>query len=148
MDQIDRNLLNIIQSDFPIDVRPYDVLANRLGISADEALRRVSELFDAGVIRKIGPSFDTRKLGHVNTLVAAKVDHDRLEEVAIIVSAYPEVTHNYGRNFDYNLWFTLVCESREQMDALIEEIESISGIADLRILPAERTFKIKVGFEF
>ncbi len=148
MDDIDRRLLNTIQSDFPINERPYDVLGERLGMSPDEALSRVRALVDAGIIRKLGPSFDTRRLGHVSALVAAKVRPDRLQEAARIVSEYPEVTHNYGRDFEYNLWFTLVCESDGRLDALIEEIKSKAGILSIHKLPAQRVFKIKVDFEF
>jgi len=148
LDDIDRRLLNTIQSDFPINERPYDVLGERLGMSPDEALSRVRALVDAGIIRKLGASFDTRRLEHVSALVAAKVRPDRLEEAARIVSEYPEVTHNYGRDFEYNLWFTLVCESDGRLDALIEEIESKAGILSIHKLPAQRLFKIKVDFEF
>jgi DNA-binding Lrp family transcriptional regulator len=148
LDDIDRHLLNIIQTDFPMDARPYDVLGQRLGITRDEALRRVRKLSDSGIIRKIGPSFDTAKLGHVSTLVAAKVPPDRLEEVAAVVSAFREVTHNYGREFEYNLWFTLVCEGPERVDEAIDCIKSTTGVHDMHVLSAERVFKIKVDFEF
>ncbi|OFX13108.1 MAG: hypothetical protein A2Z18_05880 [Armatimonadetes bacterium RBG_16_58_9] len=148
LDETDRHLLNIIQTGFPIDARPYDVLGQRLGITGDEALRRVRKLSDSGIIRKIGPSFDTARLGHVSTLVAAKVPPDRLEEVAVVVSAFREVTHNYGRDFEYNLWFTLICESQERVDELIDCIKSTTGVYDIHVLSAERIFKIKVDFEF
>ena len=148
MDEIDRRLLNVIQTYFPINARPYDVLGDRLGITGDEALKRVQALADAGIIRRIGPSFDIRRLGHVSTLIAAKVPPDRLEEVAAVISSFPEVTHNYGRDFEYNLWFTLVCERPEQIDAVIDRIRSKTGISDIHTLPSVRTFKIKVDFQF
>ena len=148
MDRVDRDLLNIIQTDFPIDAKPYEVLGKQLGIPAEEALRRVRALCDSGIIRKVGPSFDARRLGHVSTLVAAKVPPERLEEVAATVSAFREVTHNYGRDFEYNLWFTLVCESRERLDAAVERIKSATQISDMHELPAENMFKIRVDFEF
>ena len=148
MDDIDRLLLNTIQSDFPIRERPFDTLGQRLGISGDEALNRVRALVEAGMIRKVGASFDTRRLGHVSALVAAKVRPDRLEEAARIVSEYPEVTHNYGRDFEYNLWFTLVCETLDRLDSVIAEIAFRAGIESIHKLPAQRTFKIKVDFEF
>jgi siroheme decarboxylase len=148
LDEIDRRLLNVIQTDFPINARPYDVLGQRLGITGDEALKRVQALSDAGMIRRIGPSFDTRRLGHVSTLVAVKAPPERLKEVAAVVSSFPEVTHNYGRDFDYNLWFTLVCERPDQIDAIIDRMRSKTGISDMRALPSVRTFKIKVDFQF
>ena len=148
MDDLDRRLLNIIQTDFPIARRPYRVLSERLGITEVEALDGVRRLTESGVIRKIGPSFNTRKLGHASTLVAARVPAERLDEVAGIVSSFPEVTHNYGRDSEYNLWFTLVCRNAEQIERTLEEIKSSTGISDIHALPAERVFKIRVNFEF
>jgi len=147
MDEIDKRLLNIVQTDFPIARRPYEVLSGRLGISEQEALGRVRALAESGVIRRIGPSFDSRRLGHVSTLVAARVPKERLDEVAGLVSSFPEVTHNYGREFDYNLWFTLICESEARLGAVLEAIKSRTGLSDMRSLPAVRTFKIRVEFE-
>ncbi len=80
LDEIDSRLLNIIQKDFPLCERPFDVLGDMLGITGEEALGRVRRLTESGIIRRIGPSFDSRKLGHVSTLVAAKVPNDKLEE--------------------------------------------------------------------
>lgn len=148
MDYLDRQLLNIIQVDFPIASRPYQILGERLGISESEVLERVHRLFETGIIRKIGPSFDTRRLGHVSILVAARVPEERVEEVAHIISSYPQVTHNYGRESEYNLWFTLICRDEGEMNDILESIKSRTGISEMHMLPAERTFKIKVEFEF
>lgn len=146
MDEIDRKLLNIIQSDFPIAQQPYEILGNRLGISAQEALARVRALAESGIVRRIGPSFDSQRLGHVSTLVAAKVPTDRLDEVAALVSTYPQVTHNYGRDCEYNLWFTLICENQEQLEQILQEIRRKASIEDMACLPAKRVFKIQVDF--
>lgn len=148
VDNIDRSILNIIQGDFPLDPRPYAVLGERLGITESEALSRVRGLTEEKVIRKIGASFNTRRLGHASCLVAAKVPSNRLEEVASIVSSFAEVTHNYGRESDYNLWFTLVCESDAQMDGVLEKIKAATGVGEMHKLPAEKMFKIKVEFAF
>ncbi|MCL6630042.1 MAG: AsnC family transcriptional regulator [Armatimonadetes bacterium] len=148
MDYLDRQLLNIIQVDFPIASRPYQILGERLGISESEVLERVHRLFETGIIRKIGPSFDTRRLGHVSILVAARVPEERVDEVAHIISSYPQVTHNYGRESEYNLWFTLICRDEGEMNDILESIKSRTGISEMHMLPAERTFKIKVEFEF
>lgn len=147
MDEIDKQLLNIAQTDFPIARRPYKLLGERLGIGEQEALRRVRRLLRSGVIRRIGPSFDSKKLGYVSTLVAAKVPEDRLDEVAAIVGSYPEVTHNYARDHEYNLWFTLICESEHRLRDVLDEIELRTGVAEMHSLPAEQTFKLKVDFE-
>lgn len=148
LDDIDRELLNIIQADFPICRSPYDVLGERVGITGDEVLQRMNVLSDAGIIRRIGASFDSRRLGHASILVAARVPADRLNEVAAIVSSFPEVTHNYGRDFEYNLWFTLVCNEVDQINTVIDNIRCKTGITDIHSLPAEKMFKIKVDFKF
>lgn len=148
MDYLDRQLLNIIQVDFPIASRPYRILGERLGISESEVLERVHRLFETGIIRKIGPSFDTRRLGHISILVAARVPEELVDEVAHIISSYPQVTHNYGRESEYNLWFTLICRDEGEMNDILENIKSRTGISEMHMLPAERTFKIKVEFEF
>lgn len=141
-------MLNTIQSDFPICSRPFGALGERLGTTESEALDRVRRLVESGIIRKLGPTFDTRKLGHVSTLVAAKVPAERLDEVAGIISTFPQVTHNYSRRFEYNLWFTLVCGDAEQLDRTLAEIRSRTGVEDMQSLPAERQFKVKVEFDF
>jgi siroheme decarboxylase len=148
LDETDGRLLNIIQTEFPLCSRPYVALGEQLGISEGEALSRVRALVDGGVVRKVGPTFDSRKLGHSSVLVAARVPADRLEKVAEIVSSYKEVTHNYARDFEYNLWFTLVCSSPASLEATLDRIKAETGIADMHQLPAERMFKIRVEFGF
>ena len=148
MDDLDKKLLTIIQTGFPIASHPYRVLAQQLDITEDEALDRVRNLVDTGIIRKIGPTFEISKLGYASALVAAKVSPDRLAEVANTISELPAVTHNYQRDFQYNLWFTLICPSMEQLDFTVHEIKGLTGVSDMHALPAERVFKIRVNFEF
>jgi len=148
MDDLDKRLLNTIQTDFPISSHPYRELGERLGIGEDEALERVRALVESGVIRRIGPSFDTRKLGHVSTLVAAKVPVERLGDVAGIVSSFPQVTHNYGRDFEYNLWFTVIAGDESEIGRILDRMKAETGISNMHVLPAKRMFKIRVEFEF
>src|SRR3990172_10216793 len=95
LDSIDKDLLNRIQGDFPISVDPYGDIGRSLGISGEEALGRVRRLIETGVLRKVGPFFDARKMGYTSTLCAMDVPEDRLDIVASIVNSYPHVTHNY-----------------------------------------------------
>lgn len=148
MDDTDKQLLNILQSGFPIAPRPFRALAERTGIPESEIMDRVARLKEAGIIRKIGASFDTRKLGHASVLVAARVPEDRLEEVAATISSFPQVTHNYGRDFEYNLWFTVVSDGTAGIDRILQQMRDRTGISELHQLPAERLFKIEVNFEF
>lgn len=148
MDDLDKQILNIIQTDFPLASRPYQIIAERLGTTESEILSRVRQLIESGVIRKIGPVFDSRKLGYESTLVAMKVPENRLLEVANIVNEFPQVTHNYGRRHKYNLWFTLVCQNSSEIDNILSQIRAKTGISDICLLPAERMFKIDVNFRF
>ena len=148
MDDRDRELLNVLQAEFPVVSRPYQSLAERLGTTESDILSRVRRLAESGVIRKIGPMFDTRKLGHSSVLVAMRVPSDRLDEVVAVVNSYPQVTHNYGREHEYNLWFTLICQDDEGVRRVLAEISGRTGIQDVHVLPADRIFKIGVSFDF
>jgi DNA-binding Lrp family transcriptional regulator len=148
VDAVDRQLLNIIQTNFPIASRPYRVLAEKLGVTETDVLERVQRLFETGVIRRIGPSFESRSLGYTSTLVAAKVPEEQLKEVVSIVNSFHQVTHNYSRDSEYNLWFTLICKNENEVQQVLEEIKSRTGISEVYTVPAKRVFKLKVEFEF
>lgn len=148
MDQIDRDILNIIQTGFPVDARPYAVIGEQVGLSEEEAYKRVTDMKEREVIRRIGATFDSRKLHFTSTLCAAKVPPERIEEVAAIVGTYPEVTHNYERKHLYNLWFTLIAESTERIEQILAEICEKAGVDEIRNMPAKKMFKIKVDFKF
>ena len=147
LDKIDRTILNEIQSHFPIDSRPYQILAEKLGCSEAEVLRRVRRLKEHEVIRRIGANFNSRKLGYTSTLCAAKVPPERIEDFVGVVNSYPGVTHNYRRDHEYNIWFTLIAPSEEDLHRTIEEIAGETKVGEILSLPAERIFKIRVDFE-
>ena len=111
LDDIDKDILNRIQSDFPITSRPYLAIAEDLNLTEADILRRLKKLKENGIIRRIGGNFVPEKLGFVSTLCAAKVPEDRIREFAQIVNRYPGVTHNYQRNNEFNIWFTFLAES-------------------------------------
>lgn len=147
MDDIDRRILGTIQSDFPLSLRPYRDLSDRLGLSEEEIFRRVERLRKDGIIRRIGGSFDSRCLGFTTTLCAAKVPDNRITLFVEEVNKYPGVTHNYLREHEYNIWFTLVVTDRREVDRLIGEIIRSTGVREVINLPATRTFKVLVDFE-
>ncbi len=147
MDDIDRKLLNEIQSDFPITKRPYEDLGDRLDCSEEEILKRVERLRKEGIIRRIGGNFDSKRLGFATTLCAAKVPDDKINRFVEVVNRYPEVTHNYLRNHHYNIWFTLVAHDVKVINRYIEEIIQYTGVREILNLPAVRTFKILVDFD-
>jgi DNA-binding Lrp family transcriptional regulator len=146
LDDLDRAILNEIQSHFPLVPRPYEEMARRVGTSEAEVLARVRALHDAGIIRRIGANFTSRKLGYTSTLVAAKVPPEVLETFVRLVNRYPGVTHNYLRRHRYNVWFTLIAESESRLVEILAEIRELSGVSDILSLPAKEIFKIKVDF--
>ncbi|WP_011393685.1 siroheme decarboxylase subunit alpha [Neomoorella thermoacetica] len=147
LDQLDRRLLNLIQEEFPLVARPYQEIGCRLGLSEDEVIRKIRKLKTEGIIRRLGGVFELRQLGYTSTLCALKVPPGRLEEVAAVVNSFPGVTHNYLREHDYNMWFTLIGPDRRHLENVIRAIKERTGITELLELPAERPFKIRVNFD-
>ena len=148
MDQKDKEILNIIQTGFPIAARPYAEIGEKVGLSEDEAFERIMRLRDEKIIRRIGATFDSRKLHFTSTLCALKCPPEKLEAVAEIVSGFPQVTHNYERAHAYNLWFTVIAESEEKLQAILSEISERGGVDKVRSMPAKKLIKIKVDFKF
>ncbi len=147
MDDIDRAILNRIQSDFPITSRPYLSIANDLGLSGEDVLNRLVQLKKNGIIRRIGGNFVPEKLGFVSTLCAAKVPEDKISLFAETVNRYPGVTHNYKRDSHFNIWFTFIAQSMEEIKSNLEAISEETQIKDIINLPATKVFKIKAHFD-
>lgn len=145
LDSVDKKLLDIIQTAFPLEPRPYAVLASQLGIGEEEALERVRALKARKIIRRLGANFQSAQLGFVSTLCAAKVPEEKLDSFVACVNACPGVTHNYLREHEYNIWFTLISPSRDDGQRTLDAITAETGIAILN-LPATRFFKIRVDF--
>jgi DNA-binding Lrp family transcriptional regulator len=148
MDDIDREILNEIQSNFPISPRPYLDLGNHMGISEDDIIKRVKTLRKKGIIRRIGGSLSSRKLDFTSTLCAAMVPEEKIGSFVEKVNSYKGVTHNYLRNYDYNIWFTFIAPAPEDIENALKEISEKTGVYDILNMPAERMFKINVDFEF
>jgi siroheme decarboxylase len=146
LDELDKAILNQIQSSFPITPRPYAAVGELLGLSEAEVLERVRRMEQEGVIRRIGANFNSRQLGYTSTLCAAQVPPDRIEQFIQVVNQYPGVTHNYLRRHRLNIWFTLIAESTARIGEILEEIGKQSGIAEIYSFPAKRIFKIQVDF--
>ena len=146
LDRVDKRLLDIIQTAFPLVSHPYAALGEQLGISEEDALNRVRRMKKIGLIRRMGANFQSAKLGFRSTLCAARVPEEQLESFVAEVNSHPGVTHNYLRNHAYNVWFTLIGPSWEEVCATLEEITRRTGIALLN-LPAARLYKIRVDFQ-
>lgn len=147
LDSVDKDILNRIQGEFPISADPYGDIGRAVGISAEEALRRVTAMVGSGVVRKVGPFFDARKMDYTSTLCALDVPEERLEEVASVISSYREVTHNYLREGRPNVWFTLIAPSKEDIARITGEITKRTGVGPVRNLPAAKMFKVKVDLK-
>ncbi|MCL1891158.1 MAG: Lrp/AsnC family transcriptional regulator [Coriobacteriia bacterium] len=146
--ELQKELLSVIQSGFPVSQRPYGELAEKLGITENEAYASIDELRKGGVIRRLGAIFDSYKLGYRSTLCAIAVPNEQVEEVAAHISSYPNVTHNYLRENRYNVWFTLIAPSEQRIEEILAEIAESTSIDDILNLPAIRLFKIRVDFDF
>ena len=147
MDALDRRLLDAIQTSVPLVPRPFAALGRELGASEEEVLSRTQRLKDQGILRQIGPIFSSRRLGYQSTLVAFRVDPERLTEVAGVISAHPGVSHNYSRNHFYNLWFTLTLPPEQSQEQEIAGLAATSGVDDYLNLPSLRRFKLGVHFD-
>ena len=146
LDDLDRAILNEIQSHFPIVSRPYAEVGLRVGASEAEVLARVQALTEAGIIRRLGANFTSRKLGYTSTLCAARVPPESLDHFVTVVNRYPGITHNYLRRHHYNVWFTLIAESEERLTEILAEIAEATGVSEILSLPAQEIFKIRVDF--
>ncbi len=147
MHDTDKNILNEIQSDFPITPRPFQELGRRLNLSENEVIEAIRRLRDEGIIRRIGGNFHSNKLNFTSTLCTAKVPEEKIDDFVEVVNSYPGVTHNYLRNNDYNIWFTFIAKDMGYIERALKEISEVTGVPEIRNLPAVRTFKIKVDFE-
>ncbi len=147
IDDMDRAILNLIQSDFPITPRPYLAIAERLGFSENDVIKRLGRLKKKGIIRRIGGNFVPEKLGFVSTLCAARVPEDKIKSFAVAVNRYPGVTHNYQRDNKYNVWFTFIAPSMKEIEENLKNISQQTGIKEIINLPATKVFKIKAHFD-
>jgi len=147
LDALDKRLLNLLQSDFPLAPAPFAALAERLRVGEDEVLTRARRLRKAGILRHLSAIFDAYRLGYRSTLVALSVPAERLDEGAAIVSAHPAVSHNYGREHRYNLWFVLAVAKHDDLEGTVADLARSAGAASMMILPALKLFKIDVELD-
>ncbi|MHB1572131.1 MAG: siroheme decarboxylase subunit alpha, partial [Solirubrobacteraceae bacterium] len=145
----DKRLLNLMQGSFPIAPRPYQDVAAKAQISEDEAIARVQRLLDERIIRQVTPIFDTRALGYSSMLVAAKVDPEHPWRAANVINAHPGVSHNYLRNHEFNIWFTIATEpgSKLGLEGTLDVLAREAGAESVRQLPTLKLFKIRMDLE-
>ncbi|MET0770207.1 MAG: AsnC family transcriptional regulator, partial [Solirubrobacteraceae bacterium] len=149
LDDTDKQLLNLMQGRFPLATRPFNAVADLAGLSEDEVLERVQYLLDKRIIREVTPIFDTRAFGYQSMLVAAKVDPAFPHRAAQFINTHPGVTHNYLRDHDFNLWFTIAVEpdSKLGLDGTLDVMAAKTGAESIRQLPTLKLFKIRMDLE-
>ena len=149
LDALDRKLLNLLQGSFPLEPRPFARVAELAEVAEPVVLERTQRLLDERIIRQLTPIFDTRVLGYRSMLVAARVDPEHPWRAARIVNSHPGVSHNYLRNHDFNMWFTIAVEpgSRLGLEGTLEVLQRLTGADSVRELPTIRLFKIRMDLE-
>ena len=147
MDDTDKNILNEIQSNFPITSKPFFDLGKRFNLSEPDVIERIKRLKDEGIIRRIGGNLQSSQLNFVSTLCAAKVPEGKIDHFVEAVNHYPGVTHNYLRNHEYNIWFTFIAQDMDYINNALRHISEETGVIEILNLPAIKKFKIKVDFE-
>jgi DNA-binding Lrp family transcriptional regulator len=149
LDELDKKLLNLMQGKFPLAPRPYAEVAKLAEVPEEEVLERVERLLRERIIRQVTPIFDTRVLGYKSMLVAASVDPENPHRAAKIVNSHPGVSHNYLRNHDFNMWFTIAVEpdSRLGLDGTLDVMAEKTGAESIRQLPTLKLFKIRMDLE-
>src|SRR3954454_1963686 len=147
LDDLDRELLNALQWSFPVDATPYATLAAQLGTTEDEVHARIRRVKHSGILRQLSAIFDTRALGYGSSLVAAKIDPDRIDDAAAVISEHPGVSHNYKRNHAYNLWYTVAVPPGASLDDHLDVLHEASGALVTRKLPTLQLYKIGVKLD-
>jgi DNA-binding Lrp family transcriptional regulator len=145
----DRRLLNLLQSSFPLQQRPFAAVAEQAGVAEGEVLERTQWLLEKRIIREITPIYDTPALGYSSMLVAASVDPEHPQRAAAVINEHPGVSHNYLRNHDFNLWFTIATapDSELGLQGTLEVLKAQSGADSIRQLPTLTMFKINMNLE-
>lgn len=143
---LDKRILNRLQEDIPFVERPWEIIAAGLKIKEGYLIKRIAFLKKQGIIRRISAIFSPRKINFVSTLAAAQIAPGFIEKAARRINSYPEVTHNYRRNAEYNLWFTLIAQDNKRIAQIIACLKQDKSIKKISEFPATKIFKINVKF--
>jgi len=148
MNELDCRILQALQDEFPLSSKPYDVLAKKLHIPPDELWERTQRLIGQGLIRRLGVSLDSHKLGFTGTLAAVSVQPELIEQAAKVIEQFPEVTHSYLRKDHFNIWFTIIAPDNKKIESILEQIRSTLSLGKAKILnlPMKRLFKLDARF--
>jgi len=148
MDKLDRRILKALQNDFPLCQRPYDIIADKLNIPCRRLWDKIQKLTAEGLIRRIGASLNSGKLGFCSTLAAVSVPSGAVERAAELINSFSEVTHCYLRKDRFNIWFTIIAANHERIDDILGQIRSGLSLESSQVLnvPGKRLFKLDTRF--
>jgi DNA-binding Lrp family transcriptional regulator len=146
-DELDQRLLNELQSGFPLVTEPFAALGQRLDLDGAAVLARIEALKAASIIRQISAIFDSRRLGYQSSLVAMKFAPEDVDAGAAVINAHPGVSHNYKRNHDYNLWFTIAVPPGKELPAEVDKVAAKARPIQTWLLPTLKLFKIGVNLD-
>ena len=127
--------------------RPFDAIAKKFDTTPEIIKEKLNNLKEIGVLRQLSAIFDTRKLGYTSSLVAMEIEHDKLDHVASQINRHPGVSHNYERDHQFNLWFTLAVPPGADLNSELEKFNVLKGIKKVRMLPTLQLFKIGVKLD-
>lgn len=147
LDDLDREILNRIQVDVPLVPRPFKELADEFGLSEKEMIKRVQRMWEVGIVRRLGPILNYPAWGMSGVLVASRMSPERMEDARKAVNDFPEITHAYLRDHEWNLWFTVIAENEKARDHIIARVAERAGLQDVVKLPQLNSFKLGVRFE-
>jgi len=145
-EELKDEILSRIQKKFPLTPKPFEVIANELGVEESEVLDILREQKEANIIRQTSAIFDTKRLGYKSSLVAFKIPEEKIDSAVAIINAHPGVSHNYERNHDFNIWFTMAVapDSNLGLEKTIEILAKLTEADDYIMLPTLKLFKINV----
>ncbi|MCP4649036.1 MAG: Lrp/AsnC family transcriptional regulator [PVC group bacterium] len=146
MNPKEKKLLKILQSEFPVTINPYREIARKLKLSEDELIKKIKSFKLRGIIRRVGGSVNAKQLGFKSVLVAVQVREDNVTKVAEFISDSDNVSHNYLRKDEYNVWFTFSARTIKQMNDFLSKLKRKRGVVDVLVLPQKKEFKINAEF--
>lgn len=149
MDEMDSRIIELLQNEFPIEQKPYHILAEKLKISPEKLWEKIRQLKERGLIRRIGASLDSKKLGFSTTLAAVSVQPEKVQKAARIISEFNQVTHCYLRKDSFNIWFTIIAADKKTIDDILDKIRTRLSLKNSQILnlPVKRSFKLDTRFK-
>jgi len=147
LDGIDKKILNLVQTEFPLTREPYAYLGRQLGIDGNEVIHRIEQLKAKGIVRQISPVLDSQRLGYQITLVAMRVKPGQVDKAEQVIREHPGVSHGYERDHSFNVWFTLAVPAEVNIEAELQRLTSATGAEAAFTLPALKVFKIGAYFD-